>query len=114
MKGIIITMKKDVKSSHLGQRSVGVIIIVGLINLISLLLLLLVRNSSGFGLTLLHLSQIRPNGSIPKRVGLRRPAVLLVGGAEAADQGIEAAPRLFQRARAGGRRVGLPEKDTPM
>ena len=35
--------------------------------------------------------------------------MLLVGGAEAADEGVEAAPRLPERARAGSRRGGDPE-----
>lgn len=78
------------------------------------LLLLLIRNPSRFGLTVLHLPEINPDSSVAEGVGLRRAAVLLVRRPQPPDQGVEAAPRLPQRAGAGRRRVGLPEEDATM
>nr|GLL45863.1 hypothetical protein GOBAR_DD23592 [Ipomoea trifida] len=65
---------------------------------------------SCFGLAFLDLPEINPNRAVPERIILRRAAVFLVGGAEAANQGVEAAPCLPERARAGGRGIGLPEE----
>lgn len=75
------------------------------------LLLLFIRNPSGFCLTLLHFPQVDPNCAAPERVRLRRATVFLVGCPEPADERVEAAPRLPERAGARGGRGGLPEKD---
>ena len=80
-------------------------------NLAPLLLLLGVRDPSRLCLTLLHFTKVHPNSSGPEGVRLRRAAVLLVGGPKPSDEGVEAAPRLPERAGAGRRRVGLPEED---
>lgn len=73
-------------------------------------LLLLVADAPGLGLQITHFTQIEADGSSAEGVCLRLAAVLLVGGAEAADEGVEAAPRLAERAGAGGRGVGVAEE----
>ncbi|GER43057.1 serine/threonine phosphatase 7 [Striga asiatica] len=78
------------------------------------LFLLLIRYSSGPCLGLPHLPQINPNRPVSKRVRLGQPAVLLVGRPQAAHEGVQAAPRLPERAAARARRVGLPEKRAPV
>ncbi|CAH9121081.1 unnamed protein product [Cuscuta epithymum] len=70
---------------------------------------LLVRESSGLALTIFDLSQVHPHSSGSKRVGLGAAPVLLVGGSEPPDEGVEAAPGLLQRAGAGGGRVRVAE-----
>ena len=76
----------------------------------SLLLLLLVRNTSSFGLAVLDFTEVDADGAVAERVRLGGAAVLLVGSAKSADEGIEATPRLAQWASAGCGRVGLPEE----
>jgi len=78
---------------------------------VPLLLLFLIRDPSGFRLTLLHLTKVHPNSSASKGVSLRRAAVLFVGRTEAADEGIEAAPCLSERAGTRCRRGRLTEED---
>ncbi|KAF7822919.1 hypothetical protein G2W53_021063 [Senna tora] len=52
-------------------------------------------------------SKVHSDGPTRERVALRGPSVLLVGCPESADERVEAAPRLPQRARARGGRLGL-------
>lgn len=77
-------------------------------------LLLLVRNPSSFSLTLLDLLEVNSDGAVAEGVCLGRAAVLLEGGPEPPDEGIEAAPGLLERAGAGGGGIGLPEEDAVM
>lgn len=72
--------------------------------------LLLVANSSGLGLKITNIMQVEPDGACAEGVGFGSAAVFLVGGAEAADEGVEAAPGLAERAGAGRRRVGQSEE----
>ncbi|TKY61338.1 hypothetical protein E2542_SST11189 [Spatholobus suberectus] len=72
--------------------------------------LLLIANSSGLGLKIADIVQVKPNGAGAEGVAFGSAAVLLVGGAEASDEGVEAAPRLPERAGARRRRVGQPEE----
>ena len=68
-------------------------------------LLLLISYSPSLGLRVPHFPQVQPHGACPKWVRLRMPAVLLEGCPESTDQGVEAAPRLPERARARRRRM---------
>jgi len=72
--------------------------------------LLLVANSSRLRLKLTNIMQVQPHGAGAEGVAFGSAAVLLVGGAEAADEGVEAAPGLAERAGAGRRRVRQPEE----
>lgn len=76
--------------------------------------LLLVADTSSFGLRITHFAKIQPHGSSTERVRLRLPSVLLEGGPEAADKCIEAAPCLTQRTRAGCRRVWVAKEGTEL
>lgn len=73
-------------------------------------LLLLVGDAAGLGLHVADLPEVEADGAGAEGVGLRLPAVLLEGCPEAADEGVEAAPGLPERARAGRRRVGVAEE----
>ena len=73
-----------------------------------LLLLLLVGNPPSLGLALPDLPQVDPDGAAGERVGLGEAPVLLVGGPEAADEGVEAPPGLAEGARARRGGLGLP------
>ena len=74
-----------------------------------LALLLLVADPAGFGLGLADLAEVEADGARAEGVGLGGAAAeLLVGGPEAADEGVQAAPRLAERAGAGARRVWVP------
>lgn len=79
-----------------------------------LLLLLLIRDTSGLGLRIPHLTKVNSYGSAGKRIGLGQATVFLIGGSEAADEGIKAAPGLSERASAGTRRFGLSEEKTTL
>ena len=79
----------------------------------SRLLLLLIGDPSSLSLALPDLPQINPDSAPGEGVGLGGAPVLLIGGPEAADEGVEAAPGLAERAGAGGRRVRLPVKHAP-
>lgn len=76
----------------------------------SLPLLLLVADASCFGLQITNLTKVKPHGSSTKGVGFRLASVFFEGGAEAADEGVEASPRLAQRAGAGSWRVWMAVK----
>lgn len=69
--------------------------------------LLLVADSSGFRLQITNFTEVKPYSSCSKRVGLRLAAIFLVGSAETADEGVQAAPGLAEGARAGGGWVGV-------
>lgn len=71
---------------------------------------LLVAHTSRLRLKITNVTQVIPDGACTEGVGLRAAAVFLVGGAEAADEGIEAAPRLAERAGTRRRRVGKAEE----
>lgn len=73
---------------------------------------LVITNSSGFGLKLTNIMQVKPNCACAERVRFQCAAVLLVGGAEAADEGVQAAPRLPERAGARRRRVRNAKEGT--
>lgn len=70
-------------------------------------LLLLVADASCFGLQVANLAEVEPNGSSSERVGFGLASVLLEGSPETADEGVQAAPCLAERAGAGGGRVGV-------
>ncbi|KAF7833920.1 hypothetical protein G2W53_008779 [Senna tora] len=70
-----------------------------------ILLVLLIRNASSLSLAVSDLTEIEPDGARGEGVGVRGATVLLVGGSEAADEGIEAPPGLTEGAGARGRRV---------
>jgi len=72
--------------------------------------LLLVAHSSRLRLKLANIMQVQPHGAGAERVAFGSAAVLLVGGAEAADEGVQAAPGLAERAGARRRRVRQPEE----
>ncbi|WVY95485.1 hypothetical protein V8G54_034573 [Vigna mungo] len=74
--------------------------------------LLLVAHSSRLRLKLTNIMQVQPHGAGAERVAFSSPAVLLVGGAEPPDQGVQAAPGLAERAGARRRRVRQPEERT--
>jgi hypothetical protein len=71
------------------------------------LLLPLVGYAPRLGLRVADLAEVDPHGASREGVGLRRVAALLVGRAQAADERVEGAPRLAQRARARRWRAGL-------
>jgi len=75
-----------------------------------LALLLLVADAARAGLVLADLAEVEADGARREGVGLRAATVLLEGGAEAAHQRVEAAPRLAQRAGARRRRVRVAEE----
>lgn len=62
-------------------------------------LLLLVANPSCFGLQITNLSKVQPHRSSSKRIRFRLPSVLFESGSEAADERVQATPRLPERAR---------------
>jgi hypothetical protein len=74
------------------------------------LLLLLVADAPGAGLMVADLAEVQSDGARAEGVVLGPPAVLLVGGAQPADERVEAAPRLAERARAGRRRRRVAEE----
>ncbi|GFZ13505.1 LIGHT-DEPENDENT SHORT HYPOCOTYLS-like protein [Actinidia rufa] len=78
----------------------------------TLSLLLLVADAAGLGLEVADLAEVESDGPGAEGVGLGLAAVLLEGGAEATDEGVEAAPGLLERARAGGGRVRVPVEGT--
>lgn len=78
---------------------------------VPLLLLFLIWDPSSLCLTLLHLTKIHANSSASKGISLRRAAVLFIGGTKAADEGIETAPCLSERAGTRCRRGRLTEED---
>lgn len=80
----------------------------------TLSLLLLVADSSSFGLGITHFTKIQPHGTSTKRVHLRLTSVLLEGGTETADEGVEAAPCLTKRTRARCRRVWVAKEGTEL
>ena len=75
-----------------------------------LALLLLVADAPGAGLVLADLAEVEAHGARGEGVGLRAASVLLEGGAEAAHEGVEAAPGLAERAGARRRRVRVAEE----
>jgi len=75
-----------------------------------LLLLLLVADATGSRLHLTHLAEVQPDGPGAKGVVLGLASILLIGCPKAADEGIEAAPGLAERARARGRGVGVAKE----
>jgi len=75
-----------------------------------LALLLLVADAARAGLVLADLAEVEADGARREGVGLRAASVLLEGGAEAAHQRVEAAPRLAQRAGARRGRVRVAEE----
>lgn len=83
-----------------------------LLHLIILLpLLLLVWDPSCLCLALLHLTQVETNGSGTKGVGVWRATMLLIGGSKAADECIQAAPSLPERAGTGCGRGRLAKEE---
>jgi hypothetical protein len=75
-----------------------------------LALLLLVADAAGSGLVLADLAEVEAHGARREGVGLRAAPVLLEGCAEAAHQGVQAAPGLAERAGARRRRVRMAEE----
>lgn len=75
-----------------------------------LALLLFIADAASFGLHLAYLAEVETDSSGAKGVGFWLAAVLLVGSAETADEGVEGSPGLAERARAGRRRVGMAEE----
>lgn len=74
-------------------------------------LLLVVADSAGLGLELADLAEVEADGAGGEGVGFGGAAgVFVVGGAEATDESVEAAPGLAERARAGAGRAGLSEE----
>jgi hypothetical protein len=73
-------------------------------------LLLLVADAAGAGLVLADLAEVEAYGARGEGIGLWAASVLLVGGAEAAHEGVEAAPGLAERAGARRRRVRVAEE----
>nr|GMD70022.1 hypothetical protein TorRG33x02_055670 [Ipomoea batatas] len=69
-------------------------------------------DSAGFGLGISDFTKVKPDGSGAEGVGFRLASVFLVRGSEPADEGVQAAPGLAERARTGSRRVGVAEKGT--
>jgi chromatin segregation and condensation protein Rec8/ScpA/Scc1 (kleisin family) len=85
----------------------------GVISWLRLLpLLLLVADAARAGLVLADLPEVEADGARREGVGLRAASVLLEGGAEAAHQRVEAAPRLAQRAGARRGRARVAEEGT--
>jgi hypothetical protein len=79
------------------------------------LLVLLVGDAARLGLRVAHLAEVDPHGARGEGVGLgRAAAALLVGGAQAADERVEGAPRLAQGARARPRRRWLAVVGAPV
>jgi hypothetical protein len=78
-----------------------------------LALLLLVADPARARLVVAHLAEVEPDGAGAEGVVLGAPAVLLVRGAEAAHERVEAAPGLAQRARARRGRRGVAEEGAP-
>uniref|UniRef100_J3LZK6 DUF834 domain-containing protein n=1 Tax=Oryza brachyantha TaxID=4533 RepID=J3LZK6_ORYBR len=75
-----------------------------------LALLLLIADAAGARLVLADLAEVQADGACGERIRLRAGAVLLEGGAEAADEGVKTAPGLAERTGAGRRRVGVAEE----
>nr|GMD62880.1 hypothetical protein GOBAR_DD23592 [Ipomoea batatas] len=69
-------------------------------------------DSAGFGLGISDFTKVKPDGSGAEGVGFRLASVFLVRGSEPADEGVQAAPGLAERARTGSRRIGVAEKGT--
>jgi hypothetical protein len=72
--------------------------------------LLLVGDTARLGLAVADLAEVEAHGAGPEGVGLGPAPVLLEGGAEAAHERVEAAPRLPERAGARRRRRGVAEE----
>nr|GLL44157.1 hypothetical protein TorRG33x02_055670 [Ipomoea trifida] len=66
--------------------------------------------SPSLGLGVPDFAEVKANGSGAEGVGFRLPSIFLVSGAEPADEGVEAAPGLAERAGAGSRRVWVAEE----
>jgi hypothetical protein len=81
--------------------------------LLALAALLLVGYAPRLGLRVADVAEVDPHGAGGEGVGLGRVAALLVRGAQAADERVEGAPGLVQRARARRRRAGLAEVGAP-
>lgn len=98
----------------------NIIIIIKSYLLLLLLLLLLLRpfpllvvtNTSCFGLKITNLPQENPHSSCTKRVCFGSAPVLLVGCPESSNESIEASPGLPERAGAGRRRIRQPKERT--
>lgn len=76
----------------------------------ALALLLLVADTSGFSLRVTNFTEVKPDSAGAKGVGLWLPTMLFEGSSESADEGIEAAPRLPERAGTRCRRVRVAEE----
>lgn len=70
-------------------------------------LLLFIADASCFSLGIPDFTEVKPNSTRSKRVGLRLPAMFLIGGTETANEGVEAAPRLAERAGTRSRGIGV-------
>lgn len=68
----------------------------------TLTLLFLIANPSRFGLQITNLAKVKPNCTSSKWVRFRFASIFLKSCPEAADERVEAAPGLSERARAGG------------
>ncbi|KAG0460551.1 hypothetical protein HPP92_020848 [Vanilla planifolia] len=75
-----------------------------------LALLLVVADAAGLGLEVADLAEVEADSTRGEGVGLRAAAMLLEGGAEAADEGVEGTPGLAEGAGTGGRRAGEAEE----
>jgi hypothetical protein len=75
--------------------------------------LLLVGNAARLGLAVADLAEVEAHGARAEGVGLGPAPVLLEGGAQAADERVEAAPSLAQRARARRGRRRVAEEGAP-
>lgn len=69
--------------------------------------LLFVADASGFSLGIPNFTEVKPNCTSSKRVGLGLAAMFLIGGTEAANEGVEAAPSLAEGAGARSRGIGV-------
>jgi hypothetical protein len=80
---------------------------------VALAALLLVGDAARLGLAVADLAEVKPDGARAEGVGLGPAPVLLERGAQAADERVQAAPRLLERARAGRRRGRVAEEGAP-
>ena len=80
----------------------------------TLTLLLLVADSSSFGLRITHLTKVEPHSTSTKRVGFRLPSVLFKSSPESTNERVEAPPSLPQRTRAWCRRVRVAKEGTQL
>lgn len=76
----------------------------------TLSLLFLVTDSSGFSLGVADFTEVESDGAGAEGVGFRLAAVFFEGGTEAADESVEAAPGLAERAGAWGRGIRVAEE----